>query len=271
MPENDPNATQESLPETDVNAESSTVQDVNKEESSSSTPGEATPQEAGQEQVPFNKHPDWIAFQKRKEQETQYERARADRLEQQLLKLSNRLSQPKTSEKDPYEGLDDETKRFYQQLDQRYEQRFQKMLDDRLAEKEKVYKREIMSIHANEASKALNSFMSSHPDVTEDTPEYSKFVGSIKAFRQAGHDYEESLNLAYRASYFDSLVNRREKEVLARRKAEQTKKTQEKIAANLESGTVSPNSPVQPKEKKSVREFVNDFLQQRDGNLSVSG
>ena len=66
---------------------------------------EATVPEAETKEPPFHEHPRWKEVQEEKRQAQE----RADRLEQQLLSISERLSTPKDTT-DPYADMDDEMK-----------------------------------------------------------------------------------------------------------------------------------------------------------------
>src|SRR5574343_428480 len=94
-------AISESLPE-NVTVESLPT-DVNKDvqpDSSQVAPVE-TPTPKVEQEEPFHKHPRWQEMRERERQANE----RAERLERQLMEISNKLATPKEPTQDPYSGM----------------------------------------------------------------------------------------------------------------------------------------------------------------------
>lgn len=208
------------------------------QESSPVAPVEATTKEAVQEkpEVPFNEHPRW--------QELMDER----RWLREQLDLANKrqivAAPAPASEPDPYAGMDEETKRFYQNVDRRAEQIARKIA----AEKEDAITREINETRKILATVAYERFQVKHPDVLPNSNEEK----TIAALYSKGY----SLDDAYKVAMFDRVQNQKVQQAQAK-KVESIK---QKVAANVEQASIPAESGLPKQKKVSIREFVEEQL-----------
>ena len=187
------------------------------------TPTQKVEQE---KEVPFNEHPRWREVQ----EERNYWRELA-------LKQAQPTVSP-TPQADPYAGLTPEEKVFWQKVDERAEAIAQKKIESvrPQVEQELRQTKEAVSLMAYER------FQQQHPDVKPGSPEEN----AIAQYFQKGYTLDD----AYKVVMFDKIGTQKAqqaKEVLVN-------KVQQKIAANVETKTISPTSNLSP--KASFREMM---------------
>ena len=200
---------------------------------------EATVPEAETKEPPFHEHPRWKEVQEEKRQAQE----RADRLEQQLLSISERLSTPKDTT-DPYADMDDEMKQWAKFIDQRAEAKARAIAE----QERKSYMGEQQRTREQLAMIAYKEFQSRHPDVKPNSPEENAIAQRVKL----GYTPDDAYEIVVGSTKRKSL----EEELARERQVKQKAKTTQKLAANLETGGIGSNSPVQPQHKMSVAEFV---------------
>lgn len=228
----------ESLPADEVSVPSTEGQPQPKKEE---VLAEATAKKAEQEQVPFNQHPDWIAFQRRKEEEAKRERERADRLEKQLFDITNKITTPQAP--DPEANLTPEERAFWKRQREIAHEEAEKVAN----EKEVVFNKRLTEAQMTSATLLYRDFQRQHPDVKPGSLEEIQIAGYFKR----GYDLED----AYKLTMGD-VVHKKELEEV--RKSGQAK-TQEKIKANLETTSVSGQG-LPTKTKKSFEDTLDEGL-----------
>ena len=226
----------ESLPE-DVSSESSP--EVNPELDQEGSP-EATGKEAEPKEPPFNEHPRWkeVMEEKRIAQE------RADRLEQQLLEISGKLATPKTNEADPYEGLEGDMKDWAKFIDQRAEAKAKAIAK----QEREAYMKEHQVTREQLAMIAYKEFKTRHPDVKPNSPEENAIASKVKL----GYSPDDAYEIVVGSTKRQAL----EEELAKIKQGKQKVVTKQKLAANLETDGLTSGSPISPKEKMSVADFV---------------
>ena len=240
MPEELQDAIEESLP-SDENLESSPEVDSELDQEVSS---EATEPQAETKEPPFNEHPRWKEVQ----EEKRVAQERADRLEQQLMDISNKLATPKEPGKDPYDGMNEEMREWAKFIDNRAE-----AIADKRAEKErKLYREEQTQTKQQLAMIAYKEFQTRHPDVQPNSSEENAIAKRVSMGYSPDDAYEIIVGSTKRKALEEELAKTR------RVKAKNT----QKLAANLETGGVASGSPIQPKDNMTVRDFVEHQLKQ---------
>lgn len=213
--------------------ESSPVEDENTE-SSPEESGEATPQEATQEQVqepPFHEHPRW---QETLEKTRQAER-RADYAEGQLAERGVKPVQP---EADPYANLDAQSKLWHQENDKRTQQAIDKTVSIVRQQYEST-----LNAQANQiASIQEKLFHSEERDVVPGSKEEELIAQKISA----GYLPEDAA--------WAVMGKNRVESAKSSKTVKTQQKTQEKAQANLETGGIPANSGLPTSEKPSFRD-----------------
>ena len=247
-------AIQEKIPDDATQNSQTAPKDAEGEPSTPAPEETPSPKVEQKNEPPFNEHPAWKSFQERKEREAQMERERADRLERQLMEITNRLTSNTQPDKDPYENMSAEEKVFYQNLDSRYK----KMFQEELSQKERIFRQELQESRATQAAIIYDKFLKENPDVKAGSVEESKIADRLRM----GYTLEDSCELV-----MGPMRRQRQAEESAVKERQlRSKKTQQKIAANQETNTIPPNSPINPKVKKTSAEIVDEYLaQQRQG------
>jgi hypothetical protein len=237
-------AIQESLPE-NVTPESLPT-DVNKDvtpDSSKAAP-EVTPSPKVEQEVPFHEHPRWKEIRERERVASE----RADRLERQLMEVSNRLSTPQA--KDPEEGLAPEEKAFWAKSRQIAREEAQRVKQ----ETEPLVQRELQEQRMLVSSLMYERFQQQHPDVKPGSEEENSIAQKVRS----GYSLEDAYNLVTYPQKLKSATEAARKQV----EEEIQRKTKQKIAANLEGTGVSSNSPIQSKPRVSIKDLVDHHLAQ---------
>lgn len=215
---------------------SSEVQENDTQESLPVESVEATTQEATQkENPPFNEHPRW----KELLEEREY-------YKQQLAALIQKPNQQVVApvEQDHYAGMSKEEREFYQNIERIAERKASAML----AQKEVAFKQELDQTRQILATVAYERFQSKHPDVVANSPEEAH----IAKLYSNGY----SLDDAYKVAMFDRLQSQKKAQVAVQKK--QT--IQNKMAANLETSSISQNSGLPQGKKQNFREMVAEMI-----------
>lgn len=229
------NAIQESLPD-NVNPES-LPDDVNKDvqpgssqEAHEETPSPKVEQE---KQVPFNEHPRWKEVMRERDRE----RERADRLQQQMVELAMRQQNPQT-QTDPYAGMTPEEKVFWEKQRQIAREEAQRVAQ----EAGTTLRNELLENKILVTSMMYERFLEKHPDIQPDSEEAGQIAQKVKAGL--------SLEDAYTVVTYPRKLKEVQDSVHAKKTQQQTKKTTEKIAANLEGSGVASTSPFSSQAKE---------------------
>jgi len=237
------NAIQESLPE-DVSPESLPEQaealQTQAPETAQESPSEATEPKAEITEPPLHENP---RFQEVIAQKNEA-KARADRMEQQLLEISGKLATPKENETDPYAGLSEDEKRFWQAVDQRAEVKARAVAK----EERKGYMKEQETTRATLAMMAYKEFQTKHPDIKPNSTEEIAIADRYKR----GYSLDDAYELVVGSPKRKGL----EEELARVKSGNQKVKTTQKLAANLETGGLPPGSPLQSTPKETVTQFV---------------
>ena len=212
----------ESLPTPDVNADPSTAP----AQAEPVVPAEATAPKAEPKEPPFHEHPRWKEVQDEKRQLADQNR--------QLMELLQKQSQPvMVQQPQQPENLTPEEKAFWEKNGQFFQKQAEpiiKQLDNKIQE-----------LQMTQMSLIYRDFQQRHPDVTPGSTEEAKIANYFKK----GLD----LDTAYEA-VFASIKAQKEIEKV---KQSQQVRTQQKIAANVETNTVSPTA-IPSEEGKSFRD-----------------
>ena len=236
---------QESLPD-DGQVESSPTPEVKQDvqaESSTAVPEEATSPKA--EELPFNEHPRF----KQLIEDRNYERQRAERLEQNLQQIVNKLSQPQVAPQvDQYANLTADERLFYENLDKRT----QRIVDEKIGREREVFANEIQEAKQTTAALIYKDFLARHPDIQSNSQEENQIAQKVRMGYQLDDAYEVVMGPVKRQNL--------EREITEKYKKQQQDKTQQKIRANQETSTIPSGSPIQPKVRLSPAEFVDQLL-----------
>lgn len=246
MPENLQSVITESLPE-DVNPQSSAeeLQKVDMDgtaESSAAAPEEATSTEAEQgKEVPFHEHPRF--------KEVIDEKNYWKEMAMKLVPVAEQLQKPKVDEPDPYANLSLEEKEFWRKVESVAEKKAMRIAD----EKTKQFSLEQQVVRQQLAQIAYQKFKETHPDVKAGSPEENAIAVKVRQ----GY----SLDDAYQVVMGPKMLEKYKRESETRKQ----QKTQQKVAANLESSGLPAQTPVKAGERVSVREFVNRMIAKQEG------
>lgn len=223
--ENEQKTQAESSP-ADVNAESSTVENQS---------AEATAKQATEKEVPFNEHPRWKEIQEEKRQAVEAAaNAKAQAEYYRGIAEASKLSKEEIQDK-IYEANTPEEKRFYETIEKIAEQKVlksEKALEARLR---KEYEESLKSRDTLVGQFVANEFLKSHPDLKKGTAEMGEITRKAQLFSSAGIPLTEALDEAYKSVMFEKNA---QMAVEAERKKTQ-QKTQDKIAANVETKGVN--------------------------------
>jgi hypothetical protein len=207
-------------------------------ESSQATLAETPAQQVEQEKpVPFHEHPRW----KEKMQELEY-------YKQLALKAVERpvqAPQPAVVD-DPYAGMDEQTKAFWRQVDDRAE----KIATRRVAEKEDVIKRELAQTREITANVLYKNFLKENPDVVPGSQEENE----IAQYVSRGYPLEH----AKKVVMYDRIVQTKAQAV----KQTQVNRIEQKQKANLETATIPPVNGIPQKVKLSFREIMDQKMKE---------
>ena len=237
------NVIEESLPE-DVISES--LPEGQEPEPNQEVSSEATEQQAETKEPPFNEHPRW----KEVMEEKRVAQDRADRLEQQLLDISGKLATPKEQQVDPYADMGEEDKRFWKEVDRRAAEQAKRIA----ATERNNYMREQQATREQLAVIAYKEFQTKHPDVKSNSVEENAIAAKVKMGYNPDDAYEIVVGSAKRQAL--------EEELAKAKQQKQKAKTTQKLAANLETSGIAPNSPIQPKGAEDVRSFIENYMKQ---------
>ena len=212
----------DSLPAPDVNADPSTAT----VQAEPVVPAEATAPKAEPKEPPFHEHPRWKEMQDEKRQLADHNR--------QLMELLQRQSQPVVLQQPQQpENLTPEEKAFWEKNGQFFQKQAEpiiKQLDNKIQE-----------LQMTQMSLIYRDFQQRHPDVAPGSPEETKIANYFKK----GLD----LDTAYEAVFAPIKA----KQEIEKAKQTQQSRTQQKIAANVETNTVSPTA-IPSEEGKSFRD-----------------
>lgn len=232
-----------------VELEPSTTQDANPESDSSTEEPqteEATSQQASEKDLPFHEHPAWKSFQDRKDKEVQKERERSDRLEQQLLELTNKALTPQQKEEVEqkiYTAETPEEREFWQKVEQVAESRA-KATEKRIRQEFEAKEKALLNQYGQMAAK---QFLEEHPDIKKGSDELREIV---KIASSRNLDLDE----AYKIAMFDKNVQL----AADKERKKQVQKKQEKLAANVETKSLPPTSLPPQSGKGEIQ--ADDFL-----------
>ena len=222
------NAIEESLP-SDVVTDSSTVEAP-----------VVTPTPKVEQEVPFHEHPRWKERQAELERERQ-EKAYWQQQAQSALDLAKR--QNPVPVEDPYAGIDPAERQAWERIEKVAE----RIADKRIQQKEEVWAKEVQQTKEAMAVLAYKEFQKAHPDVAPGSPEEDAIANLINR----RYDPED----AYKVVMYEKNAQKAAHQV----KQQVNVKTQQKIAANLETQTI-PASNGLPKSKKEFRAFMDEEL-----------
>ena len=237
MPEELQDAIEGSLP---PDADSGSSPEGQEPEPDQGDSSEATEPKAESKEPPFHEHPRWKEVMEEKRQA----QSNAERLQQQLFELTQKLATPKEPGEDPYADMADEDKRFWKEVDRRAAEQARKIAE---AER-KTYMQEQQLTRQQMAMFAYKEFQAKHPDISPNSPEENAIAEKVKIGYTPDDAYEIVVGSQKRRQY---------EEELARIKGAREKtKNKQKLAANLETGGLAPGSPIEPQRKLTVAEFV---------------
>jgi len=212
--------------QTTEEVESSTTEDEEVESSTTEETQveEATSEQATEKEPPFHEHPAWKDFQSRKDAEASRERERADRLERQLIESTK----PRPTPDDPYAGLTDEEKRWYQQDDKRVARIAERISAGREEKLRQEFQAEKQVIYSEFGKLAANQFLEKNSDIKQGSPELEAIISEAR-------ESKVSLEKAKRIVMYDKQGNLAVEKV----KKAKERKLKEKQEANLETSTVN--------------------------------
>lgn len=217
--------------------EGSQPQDVTTESSTVEAPVETPTQQVEQEeQKPFNEHP---RFREIIEERNHWR----DVAMRAVQTPAPQASQP--IQDDPYAGMTPEERVFYQKLDERAE----KLVERKLAQVAPQFEQRIIDTQEAVVALSYERFQQLHPDVKPNSPEENAIAEKV----QMGYPLED----AYKLVMFDKIRN----DKLNQAKIVQTNKTQQKLAANVETQTI-PAMSVKQKEKLSFRDMLRKQMEE---------
>lgn len=217
------NAIVESLP-TDVNADPSTAP----AQAEPVVPAEATAPQAEPKEPPFHEHPRW--------KEVQDEKRQLAEQNNKLMELLQKQSQPVMAQPQP-DNQTPEEKAFWDKNRQFFQQESQPLINE--------LKKEIQEAKMTTTAVVFKGFLKEHKDIVPGTPEAKKFV----EYFGKGLDLDD----AYDAVYTPINERKRANDVIEKARQTQQQRTQQKIAANVETNTVSPTA-IPSEEGKSFRD-----------------
>src|SRR3990167_4297521 len=214
--------------------ESSLDQNINDEpqESSPVDHVEPTTKEGGQE-VPFHKHPRWLELQQEKElarKEAEYWREQAMSKPAPVVHHS-----PVQDERDPYEGIDAQTRVFYQELDKRNK----KLVDQAIKEKENQFAQIFQTQQEAIASLQVKTFQQENKDINPGSAEESRIARLVRG----GVSLEEAT--------WAVMGPKRVKEAESKGNIKKTITKENKIKANLETDSMPANHGIPEKNSMS--------------------
>ena len=140
---------------------------------------------------------------------------------------------------DPYANMTPEERVFYQKLDERAE----KLVERKLAQVAPQFEQRIRDTQEAVVALSYERFQQLHPDVKSGSSEENAIAEKV----QMGYPLED----AYKLVMFDKIRTDKQNQV----KTAQTVKTQQKLAANVETQTI-PTMSVKTKEKLSFRDML---------------
>ena len=237
-------AISDSLPEPDVIVAPSATPDVNADPSIAA-PAEVTAQKAGQgKEPPFHEHPRW--------KELQEERRQLLQQNQKLMDILEKQQAPKveSARSDPFAKYPEAERPAWQEI-----YNIAKMAAQEVAEKEgRPILQDIEQQKSVVAAMAYAAFQQRHPDIKPGSSEEAQVAEKIRA----GYHPEDA--------YIVVMSPKQNAALQAQIKSRETAKTKDKIAANLEFGSVPANSPISQK-PKTFREVaataVEEFMKGR--------
>jgi hypothetical protein len=227
----------DSSPVTDVNADSSSVA------AGSDKPElvESTTPKGVQGDVPFHQRPEFIEFKERQEAKLKQDydarmaqvNDRADRLERELLERTR----PQKDEADPYAHLDEETRKWYKQDEERVRRIADKVAGEREQKLRVEFDSEKKALFNEYGKMAAKEFLKENPEIKPGSEELQQIVNYA---RTKGLDLDEARKIVM----FDKLKD------AVRQKDDEKKRTEIKAkqAANVETKTIN-KEPIP--EKKS--------------------
>lgn len=219
---------QESSPVEDEEVESSTTEETQDEE--------ATSEKAPEKEPPFHEHPRWQEVQEqRKQAEDSAAKAKA---EAEYYRGLAEASKPKENEPDPYAGMDAETKAFWENVDKRAEAKALSIVDKARKEATEPLRQQLQASNKLLGNVIAKDFLKEHPELSKESPEMKLITKKAESEVRFGKDINDALDDAYRVVMFDK-VGQMAAEKEKKKTQSQTKK---KLAANVETKTVSRQS-----------------------------
>lgn len=197
-------------------------------------PVETPTQQVEPEQKPFDEHP-------------RFKQLIEDRNNWRDLAMKTAKSpQPiQSAPDDPYAGMTPEERDFYRKMDERNEKIFEK----KLAQVAPQFEQRIRDTQEAVVALSYERFQQLHPDVKAGSSEENAIAEKV----QMGYPLED----AYKLVMFDKIRTDKQNQV----KTAQTVKTQQKLAANVETQTI-PTMSVKTKEKLSFRDMLKKQMEE---------
>lgn len=213
------NVTEDVVTPQDVNTESSPVEPQSEE---------ATSPKATEKEPPFHEHPRWKELQ----EERKELREQNQRLQEQLFQIANssRPVQAQVEEK-LYEAATPEEREFWHKIEKIADVKSEAKIKNIVEE----FQKEKKVLYDTYGQLAAKDFLKDHPTIKRGSDEMKEIITTANSKKL---DLED----AYKLVMFD-----KEKEMAAENaRKEKQDENKKKLAANVERGTISKESPVNP-------------------------